>query len=1039
MKLWEDPLKTLIVEDNLQDRRLLRYYLERNGCEVVEATDGEVGFQLAEKCRPALIISDALMPRVDGFQFLRKIRRHDKLFNTPFVFYSAVYTGTDDQRLALSLGADAFIVKPKEADEFWQELKEVLEDCRLKAPRTPATTVEGDKEFLEQYSQLVASKLGEKAHQLQQSEERYRSLVEMSPDWIWEFDENHIFTYVSPKVRDLLGFEPEELLGKNAFDPMRTYEADRVDNEFFPITEKQKPFHGLININRHKDGHPVIIESSGVPLFDEDGVFRGYRGVDRDVTDRVEAEKKNKKLEARFQTTFAQMAVGMVQIAPDGHFLQTNQKMCELLGYSEDELLQKTFLDITHPNDIDQDKQLAQSLLDGTNESVTLEKRYIHKTGHPVWVKITGSLVRTTEGEPDYFIAIIEDIAQQKEAEENLKESETRFRGVFQQMAVGTLLADPQERFLVVNDKMCEIVGYTQDELLDKTFLDITHPDDLPKNKDIVARLLDRTLKSISFEKRYMRKDGSFVWVNITSSVVFSDNGEPEYFVAVVEDIQQRQELKQTLELTQHCVDQTLDAVFWVREDGKFIYANEAACNSLGYSRDELLELHVPEVDSSLTKESWSGFWEKALQETHLRFEAVHRRKDGLTFPVDIQVSHLHFGDSNLLHAHVRNITDSKKQQNKLESAIRVANRVRNELNAVLESITDAVIVTDTRGHIVMANDRAERIFGKTSIKIQGKSLAEITDCPELATHVFGAEHDQFDYMSSFLEMTDQERNERRAYEARTGHVHHEGDSHRNHVTIIRDITRERESDRLKSEFIATAAHELRTPLTAILGFSELLYEDRDKLPEHDREYLEDIIERSEVLEKLIDQLLNLSRIETGRPLMIETRLTDLIPLIDNTLSQYHQENADGRFRVDVQAESLLMMIDGPKIGQVLENLTTNAIKYSPEDSLIDIRITATADEVQISIQDQGKGMTPEQLQHVFEKFYRADSSDTAVRGLGLGMSIAKMIIEEHGGSIWVESEHGKGTRACFSLPRSLDQQQPADVMSQSKPSPLIQ
>ena len=131
--------------------------------------------------------------------------------------------------------------------------------------------------------------------------DRFRKMVESSPDWFWEFDENACFTYVSPQITNLLGYDPSELIGLNAFDLMDADEAERVHEHFDLIAKKYLPFNHLVNINRHKDGHEVVIESSGTPIFDETGQFRGYRGIDRDITMRQQAEEEQRKSEESYR------------------------------------------------------------------------------------------------------------------------------------------------------------------------------------------------------------------------------------------------------------------------------------------------------------------------------------------------------------------------------------------------------------------------------------------------------------------------------------------------------------------------------------------------------------------------------------------------------------------------------------------------------------------------------------------------------------------------------------------------------------------
>lgn len=130
---------------------------------------------------------------------------------------------------------------------------------------------------------------------MKKSEERYRSLVETTSDWIWEVDANAIYTYASPRIRELLGYEPQEIIGRTPFDLMPPEEAERVAAKFIAIKESQISFFGLENLNLRKDGGKIILETSGVPIFDVDGKLCGYRGIDRDITERKKAEDSLKK------------------------------------------------------------------------------------------------------------------------------------------------------------------------------------------------------------------------------------------------------------------------------------------------------------------------------------------------------------------------------------------------------------------------------------------------------------------------------------------------------------------------------------------------------------------------------------------------------------------------------------------------------------------------------------------------------------------------------------------------------------------------
>lgn len=237
-------------------------------------------------------------------------------------------------------------------------------------------------------------------------------------------------------------------------------------------------------------------------------------------------------------------------------------------------------------------------------------------------------------------------------------------------------------------------------------------------------------------------------------------------------------------------------------------------------------------------------------------------------------------------------------------------------------------------------------------------------------------------------------------------------------IVVLTDVTRERELDQMKSEFIATAAHELRTPLTSIIGFTELLLHEQSMEQARRHELLTIIDKKAGILERIVDDLLDLSRVEAGRVIHLDMNLTDIRALVASAVDAYRQEFPHHRFELDWPGpEPDKLLIDPEKIAQVMENLLSNAVKFSPRGSLITVSGAVHASGVAVTVRDEGIGMSPDQKCRVFDKFYRADSSHTAIPGLGLGMAIAKAIVETHGGKIQVDSQKGLGTIFSFTLP----------------------
>lgn len=246
-------------------------------------------------------------------------------------------------------------------------------------------------------------------------------------------------------------------------------------------------------------------------------------------------------------------------------------------------------------------------------------------------------------------------------------------------------------------------------------------------------------------------------------------------------------------------------------------------------------------------------------------------------------------------------------------------------------------------------------------------------------------------------------------------------------IVSVVDVTERRRVEtaleqihRVQSEFMSTAAHELRTPLTAILGFTELLLNPETVNgigADQRQDYLSIIYEKAEALHRIVDDLHDLSRIEAGQPIPLRKAACRMQPVIEEVMERFRRENPDHLYELDLPEGIDAQEVDRERIVQVLENLLSNAVKYSPDGTLVRLVGEIGEKGLELSVEDQGIGMDREQSRKAFDTFYRADASNTAVQGLGLGMCIAKNVVAAHGGRIWVKSQQGLGTKVTFTLP----------------------
>ena len=253
------------------------------------------------------------------------------------------------------------------------------------------------------------------------SKGHYRLLAENSTDMISRHDPEGVYLYASPASRTILGYEPEALVGRSAYDLFHPDDREVVARSHVGVLESPEARTTTYRV-RHEDGHYIWLETTARTLRDPTtGAVIEIQCASRDVTARRVAEDALRESEGRFRGAFDAAAVGMAVASPEGNFLEVNGSFREIVGYTEAELVGSNFKDITHPDDVQADLGNALALLDGRIPSYRLEKRYIHKRGHTIWVHLSVSLVRDAEGRPRTFVGLIEDVTPRKHAEERLQ------------------------------------------------------------------------------------------------------------------------------------------------------------------------------------------------------------------------------------------------------------------------------------------------------------------------------------------------------------------------------------------------------------------------------------------------------------------------------------------------------------------------------------------------------------------------------------------------------------------------------------------
>jgi PAS domain S-box-containing protein len=381
---------------------------------------------------------------------------------------------------------------------------------------------------------------------LRSSEEIFQALAAHTPVGIFVSNAEGKCVYVNERWCELAGLTAEQALGEGWAEALHPEDEERVRGEWAEASEEGRD--SVVEYRfKSPDGSVAWIEGFASALHDEQGGIAGWVGTCLDLTARKEAEQALLAASERFRVAFENTPIGAALLAPDGRWFEVNPALCELLGYSEAELLRLTFADVTHPADLAASLERRRRQREGAGDSSRIEKRYLRSDGTAVWVSVSSTLVRDGSGEVVYTVAQIEDISERIAAQQAQREAEERFRRAFEDTSIGMALVGPDGRWLQVNRRLCEITGYSEAELLERRFQDITHPDDLEISTVQAGRLLAGGIGSYQLEKRYLRSDGSTLWVMLSVSLVRNDEGTPLYYVAQLEDISERKRAEREL------------------------------------------------------------------------------------------------------------------------------------------------------------------------------------------------------------------------------------------------------------------------------------------------------------------------------------------------------------------------------------------------------------------------------------------------------------------------------------------------------------
>src|SRR3954464_12881769 len=382
---------------------------------------------------------------------------------------------------------------------------------------------------------------------LRENEERWRTIFNSANEGMLVYDRTLNIVAGNQSAERIIGLPLSEIIGAAGFTSL----LPCVQADGAPIQPDERPTRVMVRTGKALTGHVIGIKRpGGAPTwlsvntgFLRHGDANDWHGVASSFTDTTakrNAEEAWRESEERYRRTFELAGSGLAHVSLDGRFLRVNRQLCDLLGYSEQELVGKTVKELSHPDDRDMVDRPREQLVAGTVDSIRVEKRYVRKDGSTVWASVAIAFEREAAGRPLYAISVLDDITTRKQIDAALRESEERYRRTFELAGSGVAHIGLDRKFIRVNRRLCEILGYPEHELIGMTGREISHPEDLDVINKERARMERGEVDHVRVEKRYLRKDGSPVWISFSMVVEHDEARRPTYEIAIFDDITER-------------------------------------------------------------------------------------------------------------------------------------------------------------------------------------------------------------------------------------------------------------------------------------------------------------------------------------------------------------------------------------------------------------------------------------------------------------------------------------------------------------------
>ncbi|OKH14237.1 hypothetical protein NIES208_14085 [[Limnothrix rosea] IAM M-220] len=782
----------------------------------------------------------------------------------------------------------------------------------------------------------------------------------------------------------------------------------------------------------------------------------------------VSAERQAQQVQlqtsaTKFREIFEQAGVGIAKLDLALCFTEVNQTLAKMIGAAPADFVGESYWSITPTTEIVGDRQMFVEVQE--TGFVQHETRIYQNLGREIWVKLTLSQVQPAPPEEPYYIIIFEDISQRKRSEE--MNAALVLRDQLLITALGEVTYDhylPQDILNWKGDYE-RILGYSPEEIgmdAESSWFGRVHPEDL----DAVKAEFERAAQGdrlFELEYRFRHRDGHYLWMHDRGILHGDYHGSPERFIGVLRDISKRkaaeQQQQQQDRLYQQIVETAQEGIWVINAGAKTDYVNPQMAKMLGYEADEmygksLFDFIAPEH----VEDAQHSFQcrQQGIAEEH---DFCFRSRNGEEVWAMVATNAL-LNDKGEFIGALGMITDVTERRAAEQEIL----RSQSLLEAIFEESADALFLVDMDTlRTFDCNKKAVAMFERDAkselIDIEGHILqAQQFTAEELAAiaveiNQTGAWSREVQYVTKSgrvfwgnLAVKRVTVGDRRVNLVRVTDI---DDRKRAEQELRRTNEELEQATQLKDEFLANMSHELRTPLNAILGLTEVLGDGTyGQMNERQQHSLNTIERNGQHLLELINDVLNLAKIEAGQ-MVFHPVAVDLKQICQSSVAlirhQANKKNID--IHLHLPEGSPVVQADQLRLRQALLNLLGNAIKFTPTDGAIRLRLELNGAEnvVSIHVRDNGIGIAEDKLDQLFQPFVQLDSSLTRrFAGTGLGLALVKQIAELHSGSVSVSSRLGMGSEFSLHLPWSPPPQTCQPVTEQppltpSKPTAIQQ